>query len=88
VELIARVVFTYTPAEHLHFGRAARDLTLIAAVDKAGPPRSEQQVPKDDLKTAIRFYRERGYEECPRYNENPQATVFLRRKMQVSRAEP
>jgi GNAT superfamily N-acetyltransferase len=38
---------------------------------------------KDDLKTAIRFYRERGYEECPRYNANPQATVFLRRRVGV-----
>jgi GNAT superfamily N-acetyltransferase len=34
---------------------------------------------KDDLEAAIRFYRRQGYEPCPRYNDNPQATVFMRR---------
>lgn len=34
---------------------------------------------KDDLTTAIRFYRRHGYEECERYNENPQATIFMRK---------
>ncbi len=34
---------------------------------------------KDDLATAIRFYRERRYEEIERYNDNPQATIFMRR---------
>jgi ribosomal protein S18 acetylase RimI-like enzyme len=34
---------------------------------------------KDDLAAAIRFYRERGYEEIERYNDNPQATVYMRR---------
>jgi GNAT superfamily N-acetyltransferase len=34
---------------------------------------------KEDLATAIRFYRERSYEEVERYNENPQATIFMRR---------
>lgn len=32
---------------------------------------------KDDLKTALRFYARHGYAECARYNENPQATVFM-----------
>ena len=32
-----------------------------------------------DLKTAIALYRKRGYEECERYNDNPQATIFLRK---------
>jgi GNAT superfamily N-acetyltransferase len=32
---------------------------------------------KDDLKTAIRFYARHGYAECERYNENPQATIFM-----------
>jgi len=30
-----------------------------------------------DLKAAIALYRRRGYEECDRYNDNPQATIFL-----------
>jgi DNA-binding MarR family transcriptional regulator/GNAT superfamily N-acetyltransferase len=35
----------------------------------------------DDLKAAISLYRRRGYAECERYNDNPQATVFLRKKI-------
>lgn len=34
---------------------------------------------KDDLLEAIRFYERRGYERVPRYNDNPQATIFMRR---------
>ncbi|MGJ5813887.1 GNAT family N-acetyltransferase [Paludibaculum fermentans] len=33
----------------------------------------------DDLKVAIALYRKRGYLHCERYNDNPQATVFLRK---------
>ena len=33
----------------------------------------------DDLKVAIALYRRRGYVSCERYNDNPQATVFLRK---------
>jgi DNA-binding MarR family transcriptional regulator/GNAT superfamily N-acetyltransferase len=32
---------------------------------------------KDDLKVAINLYAKRGYVPCERYNENPQATVFM-----------
>jgi DNA-binding MarR family transcriptional regulator/GNAT superfamily N-acetyltransferase len=31
----------------------------------------------DDLKVAIGLYRKRGYVPCERYNDNPQATIFL-----------
>jgi DNA-binding MarR family transcriptional regulator/GNAT superfamily N-acetyltransferase len=34
-----------------------------------------------DLEAAIALYRNRGYEECPRYNDNPQATIFLRKQL-------
>ncbi len=34
---------------------------------------------KDDLREALRFYRKQGYQDCVRYNENPQATVFMRK---------
>lgn len=34
---------------------------------------------KDDLAAAIRFYARHGYEPCERYNENRQATVFMRK---------
>ena len=35
----------------------------------------------DDLKAAITLYINRGYEPCERYNDNPQATVFLRKRI-------
>ena len=34
---------------------------------------------RDDLKAALRFYEKHGYEPCARYNDNPQATIFMRR---------
>ncbi len=36
---------------------------------------------KDDLHAAIAFYERRGYERIPRYNDNPQATIFMRRRL-------
>jgi len=38
---------------------------------------------KDDLEAAIELYRRRGYEPCERYNDNPQATIFLRKATQL-----
>jgi DNA-binding MarR family transcriptional regulator/GNAT superfamily N-acetyltransferase len=35
----------------------------------------------DDLKAALALYRKRGYLPCERYNDNPQATVFLRKNI-------
>ncbi len=37
---------------------------------------------KDDLLPAIRFYERRGFERCPRYNDNPQATIFMRKRVE------
>ena len=36
---------------------------------------------KDDLREAVRIYARRGYQECGRYNDNPQATLFLRKRL-------
>jgi GNAT superfamily N-acetyltransferase len=36
---------------------------------------------KDDLKAAIRFYEQSGYMRCERYNENPQATIFMKKAL-------
>lgn len=33
------------------------------------------------LKTAIALYEKRGYKRCPRYNDNPQATLFMRKRI-------
>lgn len=41
---------------------------------------------KDDLHAAIRLYERRGYEPCERYNDNPQATVFMRRELRRTEA--
>ena len=35
----------------------------------------------DDLKTAIALYERRGFERCARYNDNPQATLFMRKRL-------
>jgi DNA-binding MarR family transcriptional regulator/GNAT superfamily N-acetyltransferase len=35
----------------------------------------------DDLKTAIALYKRRGYQRCKRYNDNPQATLFMRKRI-------
>lgn len=37
---------------------------------------------KDDLHAAIRFYERQGYVHCERYNDNPQATMFLRKRLE------
>jgi GNAT superfamily N-acetyltransferase len=39
---------------------------------------------KDDLTNAIRFYQRHGYERCDRYNDNPQATIFMRKPVGMS----
>ena len=35
----------------------------------------------DDLRTAIALYERRGYERCRPYNNNPQATLFMRKRI-------
>ncbi len=30
---------------------------------------------------SVALYRRRGYEDCPRYNDNPQATLFFRKRL-------
>ena len=34
---------------------------------------------KDDLQAAIKLYGRLGYDRCERYNDNPQATLFMRK---------
>ena len=35
----------------------------------------------DNMTSAIRFYEAQGYVCCARYNENPQATIFMRKEL-------
>lgn len=36
---------------------------------------------REDLTAALAFYERRGYRRCERYNDNPEATHFLRREL-------
>jgi GNAT superfamily N-acetyltransferase len=36
----------------------------------------------EQFRVAIAFYKRHGYTACDRYNENPQATVFMRKRLQ------
>ena len=36
---------------------------------------------KDDLRDALRIYERRDYRACERFNDNPQATIFLRKHL-------
>ncbi len=36
---------------------------------------------KRDLQAAIQFYERSGYRRCERYNDNPQATIFMRKQL-------
>ena len=42
----------------------------------------------DGLGDAVRFYERRGYERTARYNDNPQATIFMRRTLSGRRTTP
>ena len=37
----------------------------------------------DGMVAAARLYERNGYERCERYNENPQATIFMKKKLQL-----
>lgn len=37
---------------------------------------------KEDLLPALKMYVRRGFHLCERYNENPQATVFMRKRLE------
>jgi GNAT superfamily N-acetyltransferase len=37
----------------------------------------------DNMRSAIRFYEQQGYKRCARYNQNPQATIFMRKELRA-----
>ncbi len=37
----------------------------------------------DNMTAAIRFYESHGYERCAPYNDNPQATIFMRKELRA-----
>jgi GNAT superfamily N-acetyltransferase len=38
----------------------------------------------DSMVAAARFYRRKSYEDCERYNENPQAALFMRKMLKAN----
>jgi ribosomal protein S18 acetylase RimI-like enzyme len=38
---------------------------------------------KDNFQAAITMYRRCGYTDCPRYNQNAEATIFLRKDLAI-----
>ena len=38
----------------------------------------------NEMKAAARLYERSGYQRCERYNNNPQATIFMRKKLEVA----
>ncbi|MGP6158672.1 MAG: GNAT family N-acetyltransferase [Vulcanimicrobiaceae bacterium] len=64
-------------------GRGIADLLLAALHEYAAASgyTTAYLDTKDDLLVAILFYENRGYVRCARYNDNPQATVFMRRDL-------
>jgi N-acetylglutamate synthase and related acetyltransferases len=35
----------------------------------------------DEMMAAVRLYERNGYKRCERYNQNPQATIFMRKRL-------
>ena len=71
----------YVKPEYRGQGIAERLLEVLEAYAREWGYGAIYLDSKDDLKTAIRFYARHGYAECARYNENPQATVFMRKQL-------
>jgi ribosomal protein S18 acetylase RimI-like enzyme len=57
---------------------------LLQALERFASTRHAQWLyldTSDDLKAAIAFYERHGYRRCERYNDNPQATIFMRKRL-------
>jgi GNAT superfamily N-acetyltransferase len=42
----------------------------------------------EEMTAASRLYRRNGYEPCERYNANPQATIFMRKRLGSLPSDP
>ena len=70
----------YVRPQFRRLGLAGRLLTALEAHAARGMTELYLDS-KDDLVDAIRFYQRAGYTRCERYNDNPQATVFLKKSL-------
>ena len=78
---IGEIKRLYVCASHRRQGLADR---LLRALEQNAIQLSYEWLyldTKDDLDPAIRFYQRHGYKRCDRYNNNPQATIFMRKRL-------
>ncbi|MGA8939891.1 MAG: GNAT family N-acetyltransferase [Acidobacteriaceae bacterium] len=60
---------------------AAQLMDTLEATARASNLRWLYLDSKDNFPTAIAMYRRRGYTDTSRYNQNPEATIFLRKDL-------
>jgi GNAT superfamily N-acetyltransferase len=66
-----------------HRGQGLAD-ALLDALEAGARERGFRELyldTHDGLQAAKRFYERRGYVRCARYNDNPQATLFMQRNL-------
>lgn len=68
----------YVRPAHRGDGVAGALMDALEAHARAGGYDAVYLDSRPDFRAAIRFYERRGYEPVERYNDNPEATVFLR----------
>jgi len=65
--------------------------TLLEALEKYAAQNGYESLyldTADSMLAAVRFYERNGYKRCERYNQNPQATVFMRKKIKLDSSVP
>jgi ribosomal protein S18 acetylase RimI-like enzyme len=86
-EQAAEIKRLYVRPEYRGSGAAGALLDALERYAEASGYRWLYLDSKDDLQAALRFYRRHGYAPCEPYNQNPQATVFMRKAVH-SEANP
>ena len=73
-----------------HRGRGIADSLLGALEENAARCGYEWLYldTSDSMKAAARFYERNSYAACARYNENPQAALFMRKMMKADATRP
>lgn len=71
----------YVPPEYRGGRIATRLMDAIEAAARMAGLEWMYLDSKADFLAAIAMYKRRGYRECARYNDNPQATLFFRKQI-------
>jgi GNAT superfamily N-acetyltransferase len=79
VERACEVKRLYVRPQHRRVGAAAALMDELEAYAWAHGYDAIYLDTFEALEAAVRFYERRGYQRVPRYNDNPQATVFMRK---------